>query len=439
MRAHFRAPIQDLDGNIQPGAVITLFQNGTTTPFVDPVYADATSTTLLGNPWTTPDGNIDFYLDIPQRVDLGIAPAGQSQVIIPDIDVEVSGTSSISLTFAGAGTSSTAVGNDATAAGDTAVSFGDSAQAGGIAATALGQGALANGNNSLAIGQAAQATGLQSTAEGASAQSTAAQATSNGYDSLATGINSSSYGANSSAGAFNSTALGNGASSTNTHSTAIGAGAATTENQQVMLGTVGDSVDVPNFLTLRSIPGGVKYRVYMTDAGVMYTRYHYPLDAANLLSGNDATFDAGLGTWAAGSNCTIAGTTAFTQGASAGAMLITQTAAGPAWAAPAIQPVSANNIYVGKIWMYRHAGDGSATQFQVWIAWFDGSNVIIGSALPGPPQTIVNDTWIAVDVRATAPSTAAGAALRCGVLSGGANGDKLYADTAGIFLAPAVI
>jgi hypothetical protein len=77
--------------------VVTIFLNGTTTQFTNAVYADATSNTLLGNPFVSADGNVDFYLDTSQRVDLGIQPPGLPQVILHDIDVEVSGIASGSL------------------------------------------------------------------------------------------------------------------------------------------------------------------------------------------------------------------------------------------------------------------------------------------------------------------------------------------------------
>lgn len=95
MRAHYRAPVQDDQGNLLPGSVITILVNGTTSPLGLPIYSDDSTTNLLSNPWTSPDGNIDFYLDAPQRVDLQVAPPGQSAAIFPDIDVEVSGVTTV--------------------------------------------------------------------------------------------------------------------------------------------------------------------------------------------------------------------------------------------------------------------------------------------------------------------------------------------------------
>ena len=91
MRAHYRAPVQDGQGNLLPSTVVTVFVSGTSTLFAGPIYADDISGALLGNPFTTQDGNISFYMDTSQRVDLGISPPGLPQSVIPDIDVEVPG------------------------------------------------------------------------------------------------------------------------------------------------------------------------------------------------------------------------------------------------------------------------------------------------------------------------------------------------------------
>lgn len=77
--------------------MVTIYLNGTVTPFTSAVYADATSNSVLGNPFVTADGDINFYLDAPQRVDLGIQPPGQAQVILHDIDIEAAGIASGSL------------------------------------------------------------------------------------------------------------------------------------------------------------------------------------------------------------------------------------------------------------------------------------------------------------------------------------------------------
>ena len=119
--------------------MVSIYLSGTTTLDTEPVYADGSSGTLLGNPFATSTGIIDFYLAAPERVDLGIQPPGLPQVIMPDIDVNEAEASSITLTFPGSGTSSTQVGASAIAASNNATAFGASAIASGVSDTALGE------------------------------------------------------------------------------------------------------------------------------------------------------------------------------------------------------------------------------------------------------------------------------------------------------------
>jgi hypothetical protein len=175
MRAHFRAPVTDSSGNLLPGTVVTIYQNGTTSLLGVPVYSDGSSGSLLTNPFTTPDGNVSFYLDTPQRVDIQVAPPGQAGIIIRDIDVEVAPASSITLSFPGTGTNSTAVGLNSAAAGSNGTAFGNGASAAGPNALAVGQGASATVQDSVAVGQAASATGTQGTAVGDRATVSGAQ------------------------------------------------------------------------------------------------------------------------------------------------------------------------------------------------------------------------------------------------------------------------
>jgi hypothetical protein len=94
MRSHYLAPAQSPSGAIQSGAVVSVYQEGTTdngaqagTLIAGTVYADATSSSQLGNPFTASSGEISFYLDAPLRVDLGISISGAGAVYYPDVDV----------------------------------------------------------------------------------------------------------------------------------------------------------------------------------------------------------------------------------------------------------------------------------------------------------------------------------------------------------------
>jgi hypothetical protein len=246
-------------------------------------------------------------------------------------------------------------------------------------------------------------------------------------------------GDNAVASSPTATALGSGASSAKTHSTAIGAGAATTEGQQVRLGTTTDYVDVPNFLTLKSIPGGIKYRLYVRDDGTLNLRYHFPLDGVNELTtgSHDDDFEGTNGSWAASAGA-ITNSTAF---AYTGTRSMLMTASGVSAAVTSLKVAGLDgHVYVGKALMYRPSGDTGTqpTQFQAQLLFYDGSNVLIGSAFTGTVQTIVNNTWMPIDVRATAPTGAATVQLKLMVPTGqGASTNHWYVDAAGIFDIPA--
>jgi hypothetical protein len=94
MRAHYQAPIQSAAGALQTGATVSVFQNGTTSDGTQPgtlitgtVYGDAFSATPTTNPFISTSGDIDFYLEFPLRVDLGVQVPGQAQVFFTDVDV----------------------------------------------------------------------------------------------------------------------------------------------------------------------------------------------------------------------------------------------------------------------------------------------------------------------------------------------------------------
>jgi Head domain of trimeric autotransporter adhesin len=241
VRAHYRAPIQDNGGALIPGAVISVYVNGTTTPpsaggtlLSQTLYSDGSSGATLSNPFTTPDGNVSFYLAAPQRVDLGVLPPGGQLVIYPDIDVEEAAVSSIVLTFPGSSASSTALGNNSTATEPQAVALGDTSAASGQQSMAAGQQANASAPYATALGQLALASGNGSTAVGQDAQAPGAEGTAIGYDATA--------------GGQNATALGAGASASGAGSTAVGAGASVSAVNQVMLGTSTQQVIVPGDL-----------------------------------------------------------------------------------------------------------------------------------------------------------------------------------------------
>jgi hypothetical protein len=438
-RAHFYAPILDGEGNIQPNSVVRILQPGTETLIVDPLYSDNTTVSSMSNPFVSVDGTMSFYLDTPQRVRVGITKPGFDEVFFDDIDVLVDATTTLDQTHTGAGTNSMSIGSGSVSGGAGSVALGNSAASAGAEGTAVGHSSNADGGDSTAMGSGAVTTGTGATAAGKGAVGSATSVVAVGKLSAASGNNAVAVGDNAVASSPTATALGSGASSAKTHSTAIGAGAATTEGQQVRLGTTTDYVDVPNFLTLKSIPGGIKYRLYVRDDGTLNLRYHFPLDGVNELTtgSHDDDFEGTNGSWAASAGA-ITNSTAF---AYTGTRSMLMTASGVSAAVTSLKVAGLDgHVYVGKALMYRPSGDTGTqpTQFQAQLLFYDGSNVLIGSAFTGTVQTIVNNTWMPIDVRATAPTGAATVQLKLMVPTGqGASTNHWYVDAAGIFDIPA--
>lgn len=224
MRSHYYRPVTDNSGNILPNVQITLFEPGTTNPIADTVYADATSSTLLTNPFVNSNGLIDFYLANPRRVDIGILQGNLPIFYYRDQDVLAAGSDS---PHVGAGTNSTQVGVSGSSMGTNATAFGNAS--------------AANGSQSTVIGASSTAGGNQSTIAGAGSNVTGTGGTALGYNTVVGGLNSTAVGINSSAPTV--------------HSTAVGANAVTDANNQVSIGTSSDSVYVPGTLVIQDSTG----------------------------------------------------------------------------------------------------------------------------------------------------------------------------------------
>lgn len=88
-RAHLYRPVTDNEGNVVPNTVITIYEPGTTQVLGQVIWSDAhSSLTPLTNPWTTSDGFIEFYLDVPQTVRIGLQVQGGPQTFIENIAVQ---------------------------------------------------------------------------------------------------------------------------------------------------------------------------------------------------------------------------------------------------------------------------------------------------------------------------------------------------------------
>jgi hypothetical protein len=240
VRAHFNRALLDQQGAPVATAQVRLLVPGGTDPYPQLIYSDATGGTTLTNPWTTTSGEVDFYLDAPDRVKIGITVGTAPEEFWDNVDV-------------------TSTGFDSThpGSGDLSLQIGVGAAATGVHATALGQGAQATGDASTALGEQAVASQVGTVTIGSQADATQPGAAAVGQSALASGSQSA--------------ALGAAARATYNHSTAVGAGAQTDRPNQVVLGTAADTVFMPGNTALRS-PNGTTFVIAVTNEGLLYAQ-----------------------------------------------------------------------------------------------------------------------------------------------------------------------
>lgn len=80
-------PIVDSSGNLITNASVRVLQPGTTIPITDTLWQLSSGGSAQSQPWVPSDGNINFYLDRPQTVRIGITPNGGTESFFEDIDV----------------------------------------------------------------------------------------------------------------------------------------------------------------------------------------------------------------------------------------------------------------------------------------------------------------------------------------------------------------
>ena len=86
-RAHISKPILDAAGNVRSGASVRVLQPGTTTPLTGPLFAADMGSSTVTNPFIAANGVVDFYLDTPQRVRIGVTVGQEGEVFFEDVDV----------------------------------------------------------------------------------------------------------------------------------------------------------------------------------------------------------------------------------------------------------------------------------------------------------------------------------------------------------------
>ncbi|MDQ1041415.1 hypothetical protein QFZ75_007917 [Streptomyces sp. V3I8] len=254
MRAHFNRPLTDREGNQIDEAVVRLLVTGSTTELIsDIVYSQATGSLTRTNPWNITNGEVDFFLDAPARLQIGVKVGADPEEFWDNVDVLAVAAES---THPGTGEGS--------------MSIGTGAVASGTGAMALGAATLADADAVTVIGYQASGSQAGSTAIGAQASSTEAGGLAVGQSALAQGLQAA--------------ALGSGAQSVWDQATAVGAGAQTTRPNQVVLGTDVDLVDIPGAAVLHS-PDGTPFLLQVADDGTLFTQQLAPYVVEELPDG----------------------------------------------------------------------------------------------------------------------------------------------------------
>jgi hypothetical protein len=81
-RAHIMKVLQNPDGSVMTGASVRVLADGASVDLPDPLYTTDAGSSTVSNPFTSTDGRVEFYLDNPQRLQIGITPAGGTESFI---------------------------------------------------------------------------------------------------------------------------------------------------------------------------------------------------------------------------------------------------------------------------------------------------------------------------------------------------------------------
>lgn len=86
-RAHLHRAITDSSGNVVPNTQVTVYEAGTSGLLVQQLYVNPSGSQVRTNPYSTSDGYVDFYLDRPQSVRIGLAVQGSPGTYVDDLSV----------------------------------------------------------------------------------------------------------------------------------------------------------------------------------------------------------------------------------------------------------------------------------------------------------------------------------------------------------------
>lgn len=80
-RAHVNRPITDTEGNVLYGASVTVRESGLSVPIAQTLFASASGTGTLSNPFVADRGVVEFWLETPQRVSALVQLDGHDDIL----------------------------------------------------------------------------------------------------------------------------------------------------------------------------------------------------------------------------------------------------------------------------------------------------------------------------------------------------------------------
>jgi hypothetical protein len=84
LREHFYRAVRNGKGELQVGATVAIFKAGTTETLATPIYVESTGNSEHGPAWLLDEGIIDFYLEVPQIVDIHVTvPNRATPMVFP--------------------------------------------------------------------------------------------------------------------------------------------------------------------------------------------------------------------------------------------------------------------------------------------------------------------------------------------------------------------
>lgn len=82
LREHFYKPVRNGEGALMVDSTVAVYRTGTTTPLTQPIYAEPTGDAVRGPAWLLEDGVVDFYVEVPEIVDLHIIVPGRVDPVV---------------------------------------------------------------------------------------------------------------------------------------------------------------------------------------------------------------------------------------------------------------------------------------------------------------------------------------------------------------------